>query len=132
MHACMLSCSIVSDSLWLHGTPWTVVCQVTLTWYYPSKNTIMSCHFLFQGIILIQGSNWHHLCLMHCRWIIYHYATTEAPYISIITLNVNWLNVSTKQHRLAKQMKMCMYAFPLTTSFCLTHQIVCNYFILLD
>ena len=28
--------------------------------------------FLLQGIFRTQGSNWHLLCLLHCRWILYH------------------------------------------------------------
>ena len=32
------------------------------------------CHFLLQGIFPIQGSN---LGLLHCRWILYHWATWE-------------------------------------------------------
>ena len=41
-------------------------------------------------------------------------------YISIITLNVNGLNVPTKRQRLAWWVKMCMYALPLITSLYLT------------
>ena len=48
-------------------------------------------------------------------------------YILIITLNISGLNAPTKRHRQAEQ----VYALPLTTSLCLTPQIVCNYFILL-
>ena len=51
--------------------------------------------------------------------------------ISIITLNVNGLNAPTKRHRLAWWMKMCLYVLSLITSFSLTPQTVCNYFILL-
>jgi len=36
----------------------------------------VGCHALLQGIFLIQGSN-H--CLLHCRWILYCWATWEAP-----------------------------------------------------
>ena len=35
----------------------------------------MGCHFLLQGIFLTQGSN---LCLLLCRWILYHWVTWEA------------------------------------------------------
>ena len=44
-------------------------------WGFPTKNTGAGAHFLFQGI-LTQGSN---LCLLHCRRILYHWATREAP-----------------------------------------------------
>ena len=51
--------------------------------------------------------------------------------ILTITLNVNGLNTSTKRHRLAWWMKMCLHVLPLITSFSLAPQTVCNYFILL-
>ena len=39
------------------------------------QNTGVGCHFLLQGIFLTQRSN---PCLLHCRWILYHWATGEA------------------------------------------------------
>ena len=42
---------------------------------FPSKNTGMGYLFLLQGIFLIQWSNLH---LLHCRWIVYDWATWEA------------------------------------------------------
>ena len=47
----------------------------------------MGCHFLLQGIFLSQGSNWH---LLHCRQILYHWATREAQYTRNKTLKPNW------------------------------------------
>ena len=41
----------------------------------PGKNTGVGCHFLLQGIFPTQGWN---LCLLHCRQILYHWATREA------------------------------------------------------
>ena len=38
-------------------------------WNSPGKNTEVGCHFLLQGIFLIQGSNLHFLL---GRWILYH------------------------------------------------------------
>ena len=38
-------------------------------WDSPGKNTAVGCHFLLQGIFLIQESN---LSLLHCRQILYH------------------------------------------------------------
>ena len=40
---------------------------------FPSQNTGVGCHFLFQGIFLTQGSIW-----VGMR-ILYHWATKEAP-----------------------------------------------------
>ena len=36
------------------------------------------CHFLLQGIFPTQGQN---PCLLHCRWIIYQWATRRALYM---------------------------------------------------
>ena len=43
-----------------------------------SKNTGVGCHFLLQGIFLTQGSNPSLLHLLHCRQILYHWATRES------------------------------------------------------
>ena len=45
-------------------TLWTVAHQAPLSMGFPSKNTGVGCHLLFQGIFLIQGLN---LCLLHRR-----------------------------------------------------------------
>ena len=39
-----------------------------------TRITGVACHFLFQGISLTQGLNSRPL---HCRWILYHWATWE-------------------------------------------------------
>ena len=55
----VLSCSLVSDSLWPHGLkPSRLLCS----WNFSSKILELGCHLLLQGIISIQGSN---LCLLH-------------------------------------------------------------------
>ena len=63
----------------LFATPWTVAHQVPL-WNFPGNNTGMGCHYLLQGIFLIQGSK---LCLpvSHIsRQILYHWATWEVAW----------------------------------------------------
>ena len=50
---CMLSCFSHVWLLWPHG-----LCP----WDSPGKNTRVGCHFLLQGIFLIQGSNLSLLC----------------------------------------------------------------------
>ena len=57
-------------------TPWTVAHQAPLSRDFPGKDTGVGCHFLFQGILLTQGSN---LSLLYCRQILYCWATWEAP-----------------------------------------------------
>ena len=46
----------------------------------PGKNTAVGCHALLQGIVPTQGSNPCLLHLLHCRWILYHWATREAHF----------------------------------------------------
>ena len=58
-------------------TPWTVARQAPLFMDSPGKNIGVGCHFLLQGIFLTQGSN---PSLLHCRWILYHWATREAQW----------------------------------------------------
>ena len=41
------------------ATPWTVAHQAPLSMGFPGKNTGLGCHFLQQGIFLIQGLNLH-------------------------------------------------------------------------
>ena len=45
---------------------------------FPGKNTGVGCHILLMGIILTQRSNPCLLCLLHCRQILYCWATREA------------------------------------------------------
>ena len=58
-------------------TPWTA--RFLCPWNFPGKDTGVGCHFLLQGIFLTQESNLCLLCLLHCRWILYYWATREAP-----------------------------------------------------
>ena len=59
---CLLfNCQVVSDSLRPHDLwPTGLLCR----WDSPGKNTGVGCHFFFQGIFLIQGSNPCLLCLL--------------------------------------------------------------------
>ena len=41
---------------------------------FPGKNTEVDCHFLLQGLFPTQGSN---PSFLHCRWILYHWATGQ-------------------------------------------------------
>ena len=50
--------SVVSDSLRPHGL-WST--RLLCPWDFPGKNTEVGCHFLLQGIFLLQGSNPHPL-----------------------------------------------------------------------
>ena len=45
-------------------------------WDSPGKNPGVGCHFFFEGLSPTQGSNPR---LLHCRQILHHWATREAP-----------------------------------------------------
>ena len=80
VHACSVA-SIMSNSLWPQG-PWP-------TRFFhprdsPGKNIGVGCHALLLGIFPTQGSNLHLLHLLHGRWILYHWATQEAPKLSLL------------------------------------------------
>ena len=55
-------------------------------WDFPGKNTGVGCLFLLQGIFPTQESNPHHL---HCRRILYCWATGESDEDKVFYLN--WL-----------------------------------------
>ena len=72
---CTLSSSVVSNSLRPHELqPSRLLCP----WNFPGKNTEMGCHFILQGIFPTQGLNLCLPSLLHCRRILYHWATGEA------------------------------------------------------
>ena len=71
--ACVLS---RFSSVWLFATPWTIA-QAPLSMGF-SRQEHRSGLPCLQEIFLIQGSNPHLLCLLHCRQILYHWATGEA------------------------------------------------------
>ena len=60
--ACILSHSLLSDSLWLHGlySAWLLH-----PWNFLGKNARVGCHFLLQGIFLTQELNPCLLWLVH-------------------------------------------------------------------
>ena len=51
-------------------------------WGFPGKNTGVGCHFFLQEIFPNQGSNSY---LLHCRQILYHWATWEAPQTGLVS-----------------------------------------------
>ena len=57
---------VVSNSLRPHGLG---LAKLLCPWNSPGKNAEVSCHDLFQGIFLTQGTI---LSLLHCRQILYH------------------------------------------------------------
>ena len=70
---CYVSCSVVSDSLRLHGLQST---RLLCPWYFPGKNSGVGCPFLLQVVFPTQGSNPRFL---HCRWILYQLSHQGSP-----------------------------------------------------
>ena len=60
--ACLLSCSVLSDSWQPYGL---LPAQLFCPWDSQGKNTGVGCHALLQGLFLTQGWTLHLLCLLH-------------------------------------------------------------------
>ena len=55
-------------------------------WDSPGNNTGVGCLVLLQGVFPTQGTNPSLLWLLHCRQILYHSATEEAPLLVLLLL----------------------------------------------
>ena len=83
---------------WVTVSPWTSHVLYPMDWSppgssVPGKNTGDSCHSLFQGIFLTQGPNPSLLYLLHCKWILYCWATREAHWILYWKWKAGWLDI---------------------------------------
>ena len=82
-----LNCLLSSFSrLWLFVNLWTIAHQALCSWDSPGKNTGVGCHVFLQGTFPTKGSNPYLLCLLHCRWILYCWATGETS--ELLTLRI--------------------------------------------
>ena len=72
VHAVTQSCLILCDPV--NCSP-----RILCPWNSLDKNTGMGCHALLQGLFPTQAWN---TGLLHCRQILYHGATGEAPSVS--------------------------------------------------
>ena len=81
LYVCVLSCSVMSDSLWSHRLqPARFLCP----WNFLGRNTQVGCHFRLQGVFLTQGSNTYLLCLLHWQM---DFFTTVPPWNPIYYIN---------------------------------------------
>ena len=62
----------------LFATLWTLTCQTPLSMEF-SKQDGVGSYFFLEGIFLIQGSNLHPLCLLHCRQILHLLSHLRSP-----------------------------------------------------
>ena len=75
VRACSVT-SVISNSLRPYGLqPTRLFCP----WDSPDKNIGVDCHPLLQGIFPTQRSNLSFLHLLHCRQILYPWATWGSP-----------------------------------------------------
>ena len=71
---CVLSCSVMSDSLQPQGLqPTRLLCP----WDFLGKNTGVGCHVRLQVIIQTQGSNLPVLCLLHWQAALFFTTSTN-------------------------------------------------------
>ena len=73
-----LSSLLFSPSVLSASFPTTWSTSVFCSWDSPGKNSGVGSHLILQGIFLIRGSN---PSLLHCRWILYCWATEETLHI---------------------------------------------------
>ena len=75
-----------ATSFFLGLAPKSLPARLLCPWDFPGKNTRVGCHFLLQGIFATQGSKLYLLWLLHCRLILYYWATGK-PIWEVNTLN---------------------------------------------
>ena len=105
----LFSHQVVSKSF---AAPWTVACQAPLSMGFPGKSTEVGCRFLLQGIFPRLGSN---LYLLHCRRILYYWATREACEIFVRAAQVDkngtfWTSQNFSGHSCAVGTNKCLRA----------------------
>ena len=88
----LLSCSVISDSLWPHGLQTS---KFLCPWNFLGKNTEAGCHFLLQ--VSSCPRDWTWVSCVSCigRQILYYCATWEAIILALffeITLCILWNN----------------------------------------
>ena len=67
-------------------TPWTIAHQSPLSIDFPGKNTVVGCHFLFQGIFLAQELNWNPcICCTGCRILLISKISTNSVVMSTLS-----------------------------------------------
>ena len=76
-HVCVCSQSL--QSYLTLCDPRTVARQAPLSWETSGKNAGVGYHALLQRIFLTQCLKPCLLRFLHCRWILYHWATRKAP-----------------------------------------------------
>ena len=87
----MLSCSVLSDSLWCCGLQ---SARCLSLWDSPNKSTGVGCHFLLQGTFLNQGSNPYLLCFLHWQAdsLLLSHLGSLINTLAILKLSGNWVS----------------------------------------
>ena len=72
MFQCVRVCAQLLSCVQLFVTPWTAAQQAPLSMGFPRQEYWSGLPFPPLGIFLTQELNSCLLCLLHCRWILYH------------------------------------------------------------
>ena len=102
LHVCVL---IHFSHVQLYETSWTVASRLLCPWDSPGKNTGVGCHALLQGIFLTQELNRQLLQLLHCKRILYHWATREALLLLLDLISKAIYSVYHKFHLMSNSYK---------------------------
>ena len=96
------SCLTLCDTM--DSNPTRLLCP----WDSPGRNTGVGCRFLLQGIFPTQGSNPCLLSLLHCRLILYHWATWGNKFLHVTKIH-RTKHTHTKKKMKNNPRKMIMY-----------------------
>ena len=84
-HSCTISrlcvCVQMLSHVQLFVTSWNIAYQASLSMGFLRQEYWSGLPFPPPGIFLIQGSNLHLLCLLHCRRVLYLLSHWKSPYI---------------------------------------------------
>ena len=104
MHVCVLSCSVVSDSV---RPPRRQPDRLLCPWDFSGKNNGLGCHFLLQGIFPVQESK-PHLLYWHADFFFFNnWATREAQYID----KYIFLYTHTHTHTHLSSVHYCLFIY---------------------
>ena len=99
-------CAQSLSCVWLFATTWTAACQAPLSMGFSRQEYWAGFHRILQRIFPTQRLNLHLLCLLHCRWILYHCATWEAQ-IASVQFSHSVMSNSLKPHELQHPRPPC-------------------------
>ena len=118
-----VSCSVASDSLWLHGLlPAWLPCPRNS----PGKNTGVGNHSFLQEIFLTQVSNSH---LLHCRQIFLQSEPTGKPILNVAVYICQPQSPNSSHCLPFPPWHLYVYSLHLCLYFCFAKGLICCIFL---